>query len=58
MFKLDDDSKIKIQKNEDKIKITIKINKDSDKYIYLSFDIDEGTADKIISELVSIRAKM
>lgn len=58
MFDLDDDSKIKIEKNEDKIKITIKVKKETQKFLYLSFDINESTAEKIISELISIKAKL
>lgn len=58
MFDLDDDSKIKIEKNEDKIKITIKVKKETQKFLYLSFDINEATAEKIISELISIKAKL
>lgn len=57
MFDLDDDSKIKFEIEGDKIKVTIKVDK-SDKFICLYFLINEKTADKIISELVSLRAKM
>lgn len=58
MFELDEDSKIKLELVDGKIQITIKVDKGSQKFIYLSFDIKEKTADKIISELVSLRAKM
>ena len=58
MFELDEDSKIKLELVDGKIQITIKVDKGSQKFIYLSFDINEKTADKIVSELVSLRAKM
>lgn len=57
MFDLDDDSKIKFEIEGDKIKVTIKVDR-SDKFICLYFLINDKTADKIISELVSLRAKM
>mgnify|MGYP001243923475 CR=1 FL=1 len=58
MFNLDEDSKIKIEVVNNKIKLTIKIKKGIDKFLHLSFDIEPEVADKIISELVSIRAKL
>ena len=58
MFNLDEDSKIKIEVVNDKIKLTIKIKKGIDKFLHLSFDVEPDVIDKIISELVSIRAKL
>ena len=58
MFNLDEDSKIKIEIVDGKIKLTIKIKKGIDKFLYLSFNIESDVADKIISELVTLRAKL
>ena len=58
MFNLDEDSKIKIEIVNNKIKLTIKIKKGIDKFLYLSFDIEPDVVDKIISELVTLRAKL
>ena len=58
MIKIDEETKIKIEEEGPNLKVTIKVKKDYEKYLLLSFILDSDTADKIISKLVSSRSKI
>jgi hypothetical protein len=58
MFSVDEETNMKIETIDGKIMVTIKVKKESGKFLVLSFYLENKVTDKIISELVSHRAKL
>ena len=58
MINIDEETKIKIEEKDSKILVTIKVKKEYSKYLLLSFELDSGTADKVISKLVASSSKI
>tara|TARA_B100000131_G_scaffold322812_1_gene378193 strand:- start:793 stop:978 length:186 start_codon:yes stop_codon:yes gene_type:complete len=48
---------IKKQDGKDYTSLSIKVRKDDDSYLLVSLSLDDDSLDKMISEMVSIRAK-
>ena len=56
---IDKDSYIDLKKTdgEDYTNLSIKVKKDDNSYLLISLSLDDDSLDKMISEMVSIRAK-
>ena len=56
---IDKDSYIDLKKadGDDHTSLSIKVKKDDNSYLLISLSLDDDSLDKMISEMVSIRAK-
>jgi hypothetical protein len=57
---IDKDNYIDLKKvdGEDFANLSIKVKKDDNSYLLISLSLDDDSLDKMISEMVSIRARM